>query len=189
MGQRLSFHTNAVAAGRLLPSLPAEKLKTAPSLMPDGQRAVTVFRRVWRTPPSRGSNGRRTSRPSSRRSCDRRPAPDRHIHADHADMIEVAKSRAASPSRVKMAVPLPYSWSITSWRASSSFADAAPKHRPENLVAIDRHVGGHPVEKRAADEEAVLVPCSFSPRPSTTTSAPSFSPWSYSPRSAPWIRR
>jgi hypothetical protein len=44
---------------------------------------------------------------------------DRHVDADHADIDREAKSRAASPSRVKMATPLPYSWSLVSRTAAS----------------------------------------------------------------------
>jgi hypothetical protein len=33
--------------------------------------------------------------------------------------MRFANSRAASPSRVKIAVPLPYSWSLTGWVALS----------------------------------------------------------------------
>jgi hypothetical protein len=48
---------------------------------------------------------------------------DRHVDAHHADLMRRANSRAALPSRVKQATPLPNSWSLTSCSASAkSFA-------------------------------------------------------------------
>ena len=69
-----------------------------------------------------------------------------------------ANSRAASPSRVKIAVPLPNSCSLIISRGGRVVGRADDReHRAEDLLLVDPHVGRDLVEQRAADEVAVLV--------------------------------
>jgi hypothetical protein len=83
---------------------------------------------------------------------------DRHVDADHADIdLRLAKSRAASPSRVKIATPLPYSCSLAAERLLVVFGAHHREDRAEDLLLVDAHVRRHVVEQAAADEEAVLV--------------------------------
>ena len=72
--------------------------------------------------------------------------------------IWCANSRAASPSRVKIAVPLPNSCSLI-MRGGGLIGVGARhrEHRPEDLFLVDLHVGGDVVEQRAAEEVAVLI--------------------------------
>ena len=66
--------------------------------------------------------------------------------------------RAAPPSRVKMAVPLPYGLSLTSLTASLVRLDAHDRqHRAEDLVAVGVHVRRDVVDERDAQEEAALL--------------------------------
>ena len=66
--------------------------------------------------------------------------------------------RAVSPSRVKMAVPLPYWCALTSAsaRVEVGYSHHA-QHRAEDFFLIDAHVGGDLVEQAAAEIEAVGV--------------------------------
>ncbi len=74
----------------------------------------------------------------------------------------LANSRAASPSRVKIATPLPYSWSLTSLTALVEIGRAHDRqHRAEDLLLVDAHLGLDVVEQAAAEEEAVLVALQF----------------------------
>ena len=64
--------------------------------------------------------------------------------------------RAAPPSRVNSATPLPYGFPFTSARASSKDARAHDtEHGAEDLVVVDAHPGFDAVDQRAPDEEAV----------------------------------
>ena len=76
--------------------------------------------------------------------------------------------RAAPPSRVKMAVPLPYGLALTRSTRLVVGVDAHhAEHRAEDLVVVARHVGRDVVEQRGAEEEAVAG--DVDARPSTTT--------------------
>jgi len=93
---------------------------SAPSFMPEGQREVTVFGlgvEAHAIGPVLVEVAE--ARPSSRRRCSRRVAPDRHVDADHATLTLAAKSRAASPSRVEDGDAVAVSWSLASLRPSS----------------------------------------------------------------------
>ena len=63
--------------------------------------------------------------------------------------------RAAPPSRVKIATPLPYGLSeISAHRFVVGLDPHHREHRPEDLVAVQRHLRGHAVEQARAEEEA-----------------------------------
>ena len=81
--------------------------------------------------------------------------------------------RAAPPSRVKIAVPLPYGLSLMSVQRLLVGPDAHDRqHRPEDLVAVGVHAGLDVVDQRTPEEEAVGPPYSGCSRPSATTVAP-----------------
>ena len=89
---------------------------------------------------------------------------DRHIHADHADIDrgrEIARRITVTGEDGGAVAIFMVHHQLA--RLVIALRTQHRKHRPENLVAIDRHVGGHPVEKRAADEEAVLVALQLQP--------------------------
>ena len=67
--------------------------------------------------------------------------------------------RATPPSRVKIAVPLPYGFSLIEPDAPRrrSATRMTDEHRPEDLVLVAVHVGRDVVEQRWAEEEAVAV--------------------------------
>src|SRR5579862_8688438 len=67
-------------------------------------------------------------------------------------------SRAASPSRVKIAAPLPYSCSLTSRVAAHN-----GQNRAKNLLLVDAHLGLDLVEDAPAEEIAVLVALELQP--------------------------
>ena len=86
--------------------------------------------------------------------------------------------RAAPPSLVKIAVPLPYGLSLISCHAFLVAVDPNHRqHRPEDLVGVDAHVGRDVIKQRRADEEPVAVARRPSARARPTTSvAPAASP-------------
>ena len=66
------------------------------------------------------------------------------------------KRRAAPPSRVKIATPLPYGLSLTSATAASY--ERRPhdaQHRAEDLLAVDRHLGVDMIEEARPEPEPV----------------------------------
>ena len=91
--------------------------------------------------------------------------------------------RAAWPERVKIAAPLAYGLALISAMASASESDAHhAQHRPEDLLAVDRHRRRHAVEQRRARRRSrSRGPAPPAARPSTTSVAPSSTPRSISP--------
>ena len=59
----------------------------------------------------------------------------------------LVKSRAVSPSRVKIETPLPYSCSDGSRTALVVFRPDHTQHRAKNLLLVDAHVRRHLVEQ------------------------------------------
>ena len=83
---------------------------------------------------------------------------NRHIHPDHADIHladKIARGIAiAGEDRGAIAI-----FMVDHQLACLFIALRTQhrQHRTENLVTIDRHVRGHLVEQRAADEKPVLI--------------------------------
>ena len=66
--------------------------------------------------------------------------------------------RAAPPSRVKIAVPLPYGLSLIELERLVVRVDPDDRqHRAEDLVAVAVHLGRDVVDQRDAEEEAVRL--------------------------------
>ena len=100
----------------------------------------------------RARSGPRTATASSRRRSGTPSAPGiGTLTPTMPALTLLLNARAASPSRVKMAVPLPYSCSLTSCSAASkSGTRTTDEHRPEDLLLVDPHRRRDAVEQASA---------------------------------------
>ena len=83
---------------------------------------------------------------------------NRHIDTDHADLhaVHVSAGRIAVAREDRRAIAELVIVDQLD-RLIEGFGAHDAEHRPENLFFINAHVGGHFVEQRRADEEAVLI--------------------------------
>ena len=93
-------------------------------------------------------------------------------------VARLRNSRAAPPSEVKIAAPLPYSLRVDELERLVERRRAHHhEQRPEDLVAVDAHLRRSRGRARVGPtKKPSSWPSTFSPRPSSSTSAPSSAP-------------
>jgi two-component system OmpR family sensor kinase len=103
----------------------------------------------------------------------------RHVDAHHADLdvvAEVARRLAVAGEDAGAVAVFVRVDQLHGFLQRLDAHDA--EHRAEDLFLVDRHAGLDVVEQAGAQEVAVSWPGTLTPRPSTSSLAPSLTPWS-----------